>query len=139
MQKLQFIIGGSQAFIRLGKNPALILGEFNKDALGLVALQEALDDWNEKQAYIAQYAAQAQEAAPPQYKPGDRVVALEGARYALTGELGTVEAAYSAGSVGLYYVRWDPDDFAIPTSSDLFRHEEKAQEDAPEMENPDAS
>ena len=58
MQKLQFIIGGSQAFIRLGKNPALILGEFNKDALGLVALQEALADWNEKQAYIAQYAGQ---------------------------------------------------------------------------------
>ena len=66
MQKLQFIIGGSQAFIRLGKNPALILGEFNKDAPGFVALQEAISDWNEKQAYIAQYAAeQTHEDAPP--------------------------------------------------------------------------
>ena len=66
MQKLQFIIGGSQAFIRLGKNPALILGEFNKDAPGFVALQEAIDEWNEKRAYIAQYAAeQTHEDAQP--------------------------------------------------------------------------
>ena len=58
MLKLQFSEAGHMAMIRFDENPALILGEFNKDALGLVAPQEALADWNEKQAYIAQYAAQ---------------------------------------------------------------------------------
>ena len=63
MLKLQFSEAGHMAMIRFDENPALILGEFNKDALGLVALQEALNDWNVKQAYIAQYAGQ--EAAQP--------------------------------------------------------------------------
>ena len=138
--ELRLVISGNHGRIVFVDGPTCgipLLGDFDRFAAGTVAIAEALADWNAKQAYIAQYAAQ--EAAPGLYQPGDRVVALEDTRYTKSGELGTVEAAYSAGSVGLYYVRWDPDDFAIPTSSDLFRHEEKAQEDAPEMENPDAS
>ena len=66
MLKLQISEACHMATIRFDENPALILGEFNKDAPGFVALQEAISDWNEKQAYIAQYAAeQTHEDAPP--------------------------------------------------------------------------
>ena len=115
-----------------------LFGSVSNRTPGLVALQEALNDWNAKQAYIAQYAAQAQEDAPPApplYLPGDRVVSVGvyTLNTALAGELGTVMTPHSDTGEGWYYVHWDTEDTAVKIPDYYFKPLQEAAQPAPDL------